>query len=80
MIMLKDGKSIPIKFADLMDPATKKTRIRTVEIDSDEYHMARRYMIRLEKEDLEGEMLRKLAEAVKMKPEDFKKRFAIAVE
>ena len=80
MIMLKDGKSIPIKFADLMDPVTKKTRIRTVEIDSDDYHMARRYMIRLEKEDLEGEMLQKLAAAVKMKPEDFKKRFAIAVE
>jgi 6-phosphofructokinase 1 len=80
MIMLKDGKSIPIKFADLIDPATKKTRIRTVEIGSDDYHMARRYMIRLEKEDLEGEMLGKLAAAVKMKPEDFKKRFAIAVE
>jgi 6-phosphofructokinase len=79
MIMLKDGKSIPIKFADLIDPATKKTRIRTVEIDSDDYHMARRYMIRLEKEDLEGEMLQKLAAAVKMKPEEFKQRFAIAV-
>jgi len=80
MIMLKDGKSIPIKFADLIDPVTKKTRIRTVEIDSDDYHMARRYMIRLEKEDLEGEMLAKLAAAVKMQPEDFKKRFAIAVQ
>jgi 6-phosphofructokinase 1 len=80
MIMLKDGKSIPIKFADLIDPVTKKTRIRTVEIDSDDYHMARRYMIRLEKEDLEGEMLQKLAAAVKMKPEDFRKRFTIAVE
>jgi 6-phosphofructokinase 1 len=79
MIMLKDGKSIPIKFADLIDPATKKTRIRTVEIDSDDYHMARRYMIRLEKEDLEGEMLKKLAAAVKLQPEEFKKRFAIAV-
>jgi 6-phosphofructokinase 1 len=80
MIMLKDGKSIPIKFADLIDPKTGKTRIRTVEIDSDDYHMARRYMIRLEKEDFEGEMLRKLAAAVKMSPEDFKRRFAIAVE
>jgi 6-phosphofructokinase 1 len=80
MIMLKDGKSTPIKFADLIDPATKKTRIRTVEIGSDDYHMARRYMIRLEKEDFEGEMLKKLAEAVKLKPEEFKKRFAIAVE
>ena len=80
MIMLKDGKCIPIKFADLIDPVTKKTRIRTVQIDSDDYHMARRYMIRLEKEDLEGEMLKKLAAAVKLQPEDFKKRFAVAVE
>src|SRR5574340_49069 len=80
MIMLKDGKSIPIKFADLIDPVTKKTKIRTVEIDSDDYHMARRYMIRLEKEDLQGEMLDKLAAAVKMKPEDFKKKFQVAVE
>ena len=79
MIMLKDGKSIPIKFADLIDPVTKKTKIRTVEIDSDDYHMARRYMIRLEKEDLEGEMLKKLAAAVKLQPEEFKKRFAVAV-
>jgi 6-phosphofructokinase 1 len=63
-----------------MDPKTGKTRIRTVEIDSDDYHVARRYMIRLEKEDLEGEMLKKLAVAVKMAPEDFKKRFAVAVE
>jgi 6-phosphofructokinase 1 len=80
MIMLKDGKSIPIKFADLIDPATKKTRIRTVQIDSDDYHMARRYMIRLEKDDLEGDMLKKLAAAVKLSPEEFRKRFAVAVE
>jgi 6-phosphofructokinase len=79
MIMLKDGKSIPIKFSDLMDPKTGKTRIRTVDISSDDYLMARRYMIRLEKEDLEGEMLGKLAAAVKMKPEDFRKKFQVAV-
>jgi 6-phosphofructokinase 1 len=80
MIMLKDGKSIPIKFADLLDPRTGKTRIRTVDIDSDDYHMARRYMIRLEKEDLEGEALEMLAATVKMTPADFKKKFAVAVE
>ncbi|OGW44683.1 MAG: 6-phosphofructokinase, partial [Nitrospirae bacterium GWD2_57_8] len=28
MIMLKDGKNVPIKFADLLDPQTGKTRIR----------------------------------------------------
>ncbi len=79
MIMLKDGKSLPIKFSDLLDPKTGKTKIRTVDINSDDYHMARRYMIRLEKEDMEGDELRKLAATAKMTPEEFKKRYAIAV-
>jgi 6-phosphofructokinase len=80
MVMLKDGKCIPIKFADLMDPKTGKTRIRTVDIESDDYHMARRYMIRLEHEDLAGEELKKLASVTNLGPEDFKKRFSVAVE
>ena len=79
MIMLKDGKSLPIKFTDLLDPKTGKTRIRTVDITADDYQMARRYMIRLEKDDMEGEALKKLAATVKMGPEDFKKRFSVAV-
>ena len=41
--------------------------------------MARRYMIRLEKEDLEGESLKKLAATTKLSPEEFKKRFCVAV-
>jgi 6-phosphofructokinase len=78
MIMLKEGVNLPIKFSDLLDPKTGKTRIRTVDINSDDYHMARRYMIRLEKEDMEGEALKKVAAAAKMPPEDFKKRFSVA--
>jgi 6-phosphofructokinase 1 len=80
MIMLKDGKNLPIKFADLIDPRTGKTRIRTVDINSDDYLMARRYMIRLEKEDMEGEKLKKLAATANMSPADFKKKFGAAVE
>jgi ATP-dependent phosphofructokinase / diphosphate-dependent phosphofructokinase len=79
MIMLKDGICLPIKFTDLLDPRTGKTRIRTVDIESDDYLMARRYMIRLEKEDMEGEALNKVAAAAKMPPEDFRKRFSVAV-
>src|SRR5512144_1746173 len=66
MIMLKDGQSLPIKFTDLLDPKTGKTRIRTVDIKADDYLMARRYMIRLEKDDMDGEALKKLSTAVKM--------------
>jgi len=79
MIMLKDGQSLPIKFTDLLDPKTGKTRIRTVDIKADDYLMARRYMIRLEKDDMDGEVLKKLSTAVKMSAEDFKKRFSVAV-
>jgi hypothetical protein len=80
MIMLKDGVCHPIKFADLIDPKSGKTRVRVVDIKADDYHMARRYMIRLEKEDMQGEALSKLATTAKMGIEDFKKRFSIAVE
>lgn len=79
MIMLKDGKNIPIKFSDLMDPKTGKTRIRTVDIDSDDYHMARRYMLRLEKEDFQGEELHRLAQVANMGPDEFKNRFSAAL-
>ncbi|HAK59201.1 MAG TPA: 6-phosphofructokinase [Nitrospiraceae bacterium] len=79
MIMLKDGKNIPIKFTDLLDPKTGKTRIRTVDTKSDDYHMAKRYMIRLEKGDFEGDALTTLAATAKMEPQEFKKRFSVAV-
>jgi 6-phosphofructokinase len=80
MIMLKDGVCQPIRFSDLADPKTGKTKIRIVDTKADDYLMARRYMIRLEKEDLEGAALQKLAATVKLNTEDFKKKFAVAVE
>jgi len=80
MIMLKDGMCLPIKFSDLADPKTGKTRIRIVDTKADDYLMARRYMIRLEKEDMEGEALQKLAATAKLSVGDFKKKFSVAVE
>jgi 6-phosphofructokinase 1 len=79
MIMLKDGNCQPIKFTDLLDPKTGKTRIRTVDTKADDYRMARRYMIRIEKEDLEGESLKKLAATAKLSPEEFRKKFCVCL-
>ncbi len=75
MVLFKDGKTAPIPFAEITDPATGKTRIRTADIDSEIYQTARRYMIRLNPEDFEGENLARLAETAKMSTEEFKKRF-----
>ena len=49
-----------------------------VDIDNLYYDVARRYMIRLENSDLEDtELLSKLAEQASMRPDAFKRRFAL---
>ncbi|MGH7855550.1 MAG: diphosphate--fructose-6-phosphate 1-phosphotransferase [Candidatus Binatia bacterium] len=70
-----------LKFADLLDPKTKKTSVRAVDLDKPSYKVAREYMIRLEREDFENpERLEKLARSAanQNKPitvEDFKNKF-----
>ena len=50
--MLK-GKLIPVKFEEIINVKKGRVETREVDIDSDVYHVARKYMIRLEKEDFE---------------------------
>ncbi len=80
MVCLVGGRLEILPFDELRDPVTGRTKVRLVDINSEHYRVAREYMIRLEREDLENpEMLAKLAEAAKMTPEGFKKKFAHVV-
>jgi 6-phosphofructokinase 1 len=76
MVLLQEGRTKPIPFEELMDPMTGKTRVRTVDPNSEVFQVARRYMIRLNAEDLKGESLKQLAAAARMNPESFLERFA----
>ncbi len=77
MVCLVGGKLEILPFDELRDPVTGRTKVRLVDINSEYYRVAREYMIRLEREDLENpEMLAKLANAAKMTPEEFKKKFS----
>ena len=79
MVCLDSGRIRVLPFDELRDPETGRTKIRLVDIHSEHYRVAREYMIRLERSDLENpEMLAKLASAAKMTPEQFKARFAQA--
>jgi 6-phosphofructokinase 1 len=70
-----------LAFDEIRNPATGRTRIRPVDIDSEYYDVARDYMIRLEPSDLrDPERLGKLATAAHMTPEEFEKTFAHAAE
>ncbi len=75
MIVLYDGHLRPIPLKDLTEAGSDRTRIRYVSILSEGYEVARKYMIRLEKEDFSPARLKGLAETARMKPEEFRKRF-----
>jgi 6-phosphofructokinase 1 len=72
MIALQENEAVPLYFEDLKDPKTGKTRVRRVQINSINYKIARGFMLRLEKDDLEDPGI---ANAYKMNVNDFKKRY-----
>ena len=74
-------KLVPLPFQEIIDVETKKMRPRLVDVQSQSYECARRYMIRLDKSDFEvPDRLKKLAAAVKLSPEEFRKRFEYLVK
>lgn len=76
MITIQGDRFVPMTFADLKDEETGKTRIRAVDVNSLSFRIAREYMIRLNRADLENEeSLRRLASIAHVSPEQFKKEF-----
>ncbi|MHC4972759.1 MAG: diphosphate--fructose-6-phosphate 1-phosphotransferase [Planctomycetota bacterium] len=51
MITMQGGNFVPIPFKDMIDPTTGRTRVRMVDIDCTGYGIARRYMLRLRRDD-----------------------------
>ena len=60
MITIQKDGAVPMYFDDIKDPATGKTRVRRVNIDSASYEIARGFMVRLEKNDLADASLAKV--------------------
>ena len=54
MVSLQGGHFVAIPFNQLLDPQTGKARIRMVDVRSTRYAIARRYMIRLRRDDFES--------------------------
>ena len=81
MVSLQGGQFVPVPFATLIDPATGRTRVRTVDIHSTRYAIARRYMMRLRRDDFaNSQKLARLAQTAGLSPERFRTRFEYVVE
>jgi 6-phosphofructokinase 1 len=75
------GRLNPLPFEELIVPTTGRMKPRKVNVDGETYECARRYMIRLEAQDLEEpERLNALAAAAGMSPAQFRWRFGYLFE
>jgi 6-phosphofructokinase 1 len=80
MVMLVDGRFQPQPFSQMLDPLTGRTRVRLVDIHSENYEIARRYMVRLRQEDVSNpETLASLARVVNLSPAAFRDTFGYLV-
>jgi 6-phosphofructokinase 1 len=76
MISIQGGRFVPIPFDTMIDPETGRTRVRSVDVSSTRYAIARRYMLRLKREDFEDPHdLAKLAATAHVSVDEFRRRF-----
>jgi len=76
LIALSGGRLAPVTLDALLDPATGRIRVRLVDVTTESYHVARKYMVRLEPGDLEEPRLSRLSVHTSLEPADFARRFA----
>ncbi|MCI0903731.1 MAG: 6-phosphofructokinase [Chloroflexi bacterium] len=76
MICQVDGQRKVLAFDDLRDPDTGRIRVRTVDVDSEYYAVAREYMIRLDPEDWrDRDFISQMAQAANLTLEAFESAF-----
>jgi len=76
MIAIVAGKMTPIPFEELLDPKTGKIAVRLVDVTTESYEVARKYMIRLDRDDFEDpERLAALAREARMGPAAFRAEY-----
>ena len=81
MISIQGGHFVPIPFAEMLDAQTGRTRVRRVDILSTRYAIARRYMIRLRRDDFEDpHELARFAATAKLSLEEFRNQFEYLVK
>ena len=80
MVSIQQGRFTPISFMQMLDPATGRAKVRMVDISSESYQIARRYMIRLAPEDMaDAQTVGRCASVVGLSADAFRERFSSIV-
>jgi 6-phosphofructokinase 1 len=76
MVSMQGGNFVPIPFSQMLDPSTGRARVRRVDVHSTRYAIARRYMIRLRRDDFERpDVCARLAAAAGLPVDQFRAQF-----
>jgi 6-phosphofructokinase 1 len=76
LITRQAGAIVPVPFAEIVDPATGKARVRQVDTATDSYRNAQALQERITAADLEDpEMLGRIAKAANLSAEEAKQRY-----
>ena len=76
MVTIQEGHLVALPFGSFNDPETGRVQVRLVNVESSSYRVAREYMIRLDREDLEDpDKLGPIAAAAGLTPEAFRDRY-----
>lgn len=80
MVSMQGGQFVPIPFQALMDPNTGRAKVRLVDIHSTRYAIARRYMIRLRRDDFDQPaFLERFAATAGISVSEFRRRYEYLV-
>ena len=78
---MQAGHFVAMPFKDMADPETGRARIRMVDIHSARYGIARRYMIRIRRDDFDDPLeLAKFAATVGLSLQEFRAQFEYLIE
>jgi 6-phosphofructokinase 1 len=81
MVSMQGGHFVPLPFSELLDPKTGRARVRLVDIHSTRYAIARRYMIRLRRDDFEDpHELARFAATARLTLQEFRSQFGYLIE
>ena len=81
MVTIQRGVFRPVPFEDMLDPKTGRTRVRMVDINTEQYKIARRYMLRLRRDDFEdNQEIARCSEITRLSPDEFRRRFSYLVK
>ena len=80
MVSIQEGRFTPIPFKQMLDPSTGRAKVRMVDVASESYQIARRYMIRLAPEDMaDAQTVGRCASVVGLSAGAFRERFSSIV-